>query len=116
MTVYLFGQAMNPIIRSDGSPKFAMAATLAGAVANITLDPVAIFILGWGIKGTAIATVAGQILTAALSLGYFFHMRSVRLCRKSFRLGGVIGQFLPWDLPAFSASFPWCWPWQSSTI
>lgn len=32
---YMFGQAMNPIIRSDGSPKFAMASTLAGAVVNI---------------------------------------------------------------------------------
>lgn len=105
MTVYLFGQAMNPIIRSDGSPKFAMAATLAGAVANITLDPVAIFILGWGIKGTAIATVAGQILTAALSLGYLFHMRSGRLCRKSFRLGGVIGQFLPLGFTSFLSQF-----------
>ena len=36
----MFGQAMNPIIRSDGSPKFAMASTLAGAVANIILDPI----------------------------------------------------------------------------
>ena len=37
---YMFGQALNPIIRSDGSPKFAMASTLAGAVLNIILDPV----------------------------------------------------------------------------
>ena len=37
---YMFGQAMNPVIRADGSPKFAMASTLAGAVANIILDPV----------------------------------------------------------------------------
>ena len=35
---YMFGQAMNPIIRSDGSPKFAMASTLAGALVNIILD------------------------------------------------------------------------------
>ncbi len=39
---YMFGQAMNPIIRSDGSPRFAMAATLAGAAANIVLDPILI--------------------------------------------------------------------------
>ncbi len=36
---YMFGQAMNPIIRSDGSPKFAMAATVSGAIANVILDP-----------------------------------------------------------------------------
>ena len=41
---YMFGQAMNPIIRSDGSPKFAMASTLAGAAVNIVLDPVFIFV------------------------------------------------------------------------
>ena len=37
---YMFGQAMNPIIRADGSPRFAMISTLAGAVLNIILDPV----------------------------------------------------------------------------
>ena len=37
---YMFGQALNPIIRSDGSPKFAMASTLAGALVNIILDPI----------------------------------------------------------------------------
>ena len=40
---YMFGQAMNPIIRSDGSPKFAMVSTLAGAILNIILDPIFIF-------------------------------------------------------------------------
>ena len=45
---YMFGQAMNPIIRSDGSPKFAMASTLAGALVNLVLDPVFIFGFQWG--------------------------------------------------------------------
>ena len=40
---YMFGQAMNPVIRADGSPKFAMASTVAGAVLNIILDPIFIF-------------------------------------------------------------------------
>ena len=39
---YVFGQAMNPVIRADGSPKFAMFSTLAGAVANIKLVPLLI--------------------------------------------------------------------------
>lgn len=83
---YIFGQAMNPIIRSDGSPKFAMAATLAGAVVNIILDPVFIFGLQWGMMGAAVATVLGQILTAILSIGYLCRMRSVTLDRSCFRL------------------------------
>lgn len=41
---YMFGQAMNPIIRADGSPKFAMISTVAGAVINIILDPIFIFV------------------------------------------------------------------------
>ena len=66
---YMFGQAMNPIIRSDGSPRFAMVSTVAGAVANIILDPIFIFPLKLGMMGAAVATVAGQILTAGLAAG-----------------------------------------------
>lgn len=55
---------MNPVIRADGSPKFAMASTLAGALVNIILDPVFIFVLRWGMMGAAVATVADQIVTA----------------------------------------------------
>ena len=81
---YMFGQAMNPIIRSDGSPKFAMLSTVAGAVTNIILDPIFIFPLGWGMMGAAVATVIGQILTAVLALWYLFHMKAVNLGKSSF--------------------------------
>ena len=83
---YMFGQAMNPIIRSDGSPKFAMISTLAGAVVNIILDPVFIFVFKWGMMGAAIATVLGQILTAVLAIWYLCHMKAVRLEAGSFRI------------------------------
>ena len=83
---YMFGQAMNPLIRSDGSPRFAMGATLAGALVNIVLDPIMIFIFRWGMMGAAVATVLGQVLTAALSVWYMRRMRTVRLSRESFGL------------------------------
>ena len=83
---YMFGQAMNPVIRSDGSPRFAMGATLAGALVNIVLDPIMIFILRWGMMGAAVATVLGQVLTAVLSVWYMRRMRTVRLSRGSFGL------------------------------
>lgn len=67
---YMFGQTLNPIIRSDGSPRFAMISTLAGAVVNIILDPVFIFGFRWGMMGAAVATVLGQILTAVLAVWY----------------------------------------------
>lgn len=99
---YMFGQAMNPIIRSDGSPQFAMAATLAGAVTNIILDPIFIFVCKWGMMGAAVATVLGQILTAALSVWYLCHMKAVRLERGSFRVHGCLAvKYLPLGLCSF---------------
>ena len=101
---YIFGQAMNPIIRSDGSPKFAMVSTLAGAVVNLILDPVFLFVFRWGMMGAAVATVLGQILTAALSIWYLCHMKAVRLERKSFGLYGcLMKKFLPLGLTSFLA-------------
>lgn len=92
---YMFGQAMNPIIRSDGSPRFAMAATLAGAVTNAILDPIFIFPLKMGMMGAAVATVIGQVLTAALSLWYLCRMKTVKLQKSSFGFyGRLMKQFL----------------------
>ena len=87
---YMFGQAMNPIIRADGSPRFAMVSTLAGAAVNIVLDPIFIFTLRWGMMGAAVATVLGQVLTAALALRYLLHMKQVRLKKADFPLSGSI--------------------------
>ena len=75
---YMFGQAMNPIIRADGNPKFAMVSTLAGAVANIILDPIFIFGCKWGMMGAAVATVIGQVITAGLAVWYIFQMKLIR--------------------------------------
>lgn len=82
---YVFGQAMNPVIRSDGSPKFAMASTLAGAVINLILDPVFIYVMRWGMMGAAVATVLGQVVTAAMAIWYLCHMKAVKLNKNSFR-------------------------------
>ena len=80
----MFGQAMNPVIRADGSPKFAMASTLAGAVCNIILDPIFIFVFKWGMMGAAVATVIGQIITAALALWYIGYMKTIKPSSKDF--------------------------------
>ena len=99
---YMFGQALNPIIRSDGSPRFAMASTLAGAVVNMILDPVFIFLFRWGMMGAAVATVLGQILTAVLAIWYLCHMKAVRLERASFRVHGALAKkYLPLGICSF---------------
>ncbi len=85
---YMFGQAMNPVIRADGSPRFAMISTLAGAVLNIILDPIFIFTFRWGMMGAAVATVLGQVVTAVLAIWYLTHMRLVKSAKGDFRLDG----------------------------
>ena len=83
---YMFGQCVNPIIRGDGNPRFAMIATISGACVNIVLDPIFIFVFKWGMMGAAIATVAGQVLVAALSVWYLFHMQVLQPSKKDFGL------------------------------
>ena len=89
---YMFGQAMNPVIRSDGSPRFAMVSTLAGAAVNIVLDPIFIFGFKWGLMGAAVATVMGQVLTAVLAVWYLFHMKAVHLKKTSFKLSAKLSR------------------------
>ena len=101
---YMFGQAMNPIIRSDGSPKFAMVSTVMGAVLNIILDPIFIYVFKWGMMGAAIATVIGQVATAVLAAWYLFHTKAVKLEKSSFKLDiRLDGEFLALGVCSFLA-------------
>ena len=99
---YMFGQAMNPVIRADGNPKFAMVSTLAGAVINIILDPVFIFVFKWGMMGAAVATVIGQVATALLAVWYLLHMKVIRPAKTDFALSGsVCGRMLTLGITSF---------------
>lgn len=101
---YMFGQAMNPVIRADGSPKFAMISTLAGAVANIILDPIFIFAFKWGMMGAAVATVIGQVITALLAVLYLCRAKTVKIKRADLRPSGkIIGRTLSLGLCSFLA-------------
>ena len=102
--IYVFGQAINPIVRSDGSPKFAMACMLADALTNVVGDPIAIFVCKGGVVGAAIATVLGQLVTAGMSVWYLCHTKILRLEPADFRLSGrILGAFLPLGLCSFLA-------------
>ena len=99
---YMFGQAMNPIIRADGSPQFAMVSTLAGAALNIILDPIFIFGFRWGMMGAAVATVIGQLVTAALAVWYLLHMKIIRPEKGDYRLkGSICGRTLTLGMTSF---------------
>ena len=99
---YMFGQAMNPIIRADGNPKFAMISTLAGAVINIILDPIFIFICEWGMMGAAVATVIGQVATALLAVWYLLHMKIIKPAHGDYALRGhICGRTLALGITSF---------------
>ncbi len=99
---YMFGQTINPIIRSDGSPKFAMFSTTIGAFVNLILDPVFIYVFKMGMKGAAIATVLGQIFTALLSIWYLFNLKTIKLNKKDFKLESkLIRKFVPLGISSF---------------
>ena len=99
---YMFGQAMNPIIRADGSPKFAMISTLAGAVINIIFDPVFIFCFKWGMMGAAVATVIGQVVTAALAVWYLLNMKIIKPSKSDYALrGDICGRTLTLGITSF---------------
>ena len=99
---FIFGNAVNSIIRADGSPQFAMLSTLIGCIINVIFDPIAIFVLGWGMRGAALATIAGQIVTAVLSAGYLTRMKAVKLQKSCFRLSaGLLKQILPLGISSF---------------
>lgn len=83
--VYMLGYMLNSVIRADGSPAFAMFATVAGALTNIVLDPIFIFVFDWGIQGAAWATIAGQILTLIISVIYLTRTKTFRLKIASFK-------------------------------
>lgn len=101
---YMFGQAMNPVIRADGSPKFAMLSTLVGAVINIILDPIFIFSLKLGMMGAAVATVIGQIATAIFAIAYLINAKIIKPKKSDLKLDGkIVSKTLSLGLCSFLA-------------
>lgn len=81
---YLLLSVMNSMIRADGSPTYAMIAMLTGAILNIALDPLFIFVFHLGIKGAAYATVIGQVASFIMCALYFRKPKNFTLSKSSF--------------------------------
>ena len=82
----MIGTTLNSIIRADGSPKYSMTTMVLGAILNIILDPIFIFVFKMGVEGAAIATVISQILTFALNVCYIKKFKSIEINKESFKL------------------------------
>ncbi len=100
--VYMLANGMNAIIRADGSPGFSMASTLIGAITNIILDPIFIFVFKWGIAGAAWATVIGQCLSLIVSVIYFTKTKTFKLSLSSFKVNfGIFSNVIKLGISTF---------------
>lgn len=70
------------LVRADRSPSYSMACMLSGAIINTILDPIFIFVCGWGIKGAAVATILGQIVSGVMIIIYFSKMSRMKLTKE----------------------------------
>jgi len=87
VVLHEFAMSSNGIIRAEGNARVAMISMFIGALLNIALDPIFIFVLGMGVRGAAIATVISQAVTTLYLLHYFLSGKSsLRIRVKNFLL------------------------------
>lgn len=77
----LFTSAASMIIRADGSPSYSMFCTVSGAVLNVFLDWLFMFVFQWGLEGAALATAISQITGAILCIVYFPRFKTFPITR-----------------------------------
>lgn len=82
----MIGTTLNSIIRADGSPKYSMASMVTGAILNIILDPIFIFVFKMGVEGAAIATTMSQFVTFAMNVAYLRRLKTIKITKKDIRL------------------------------
>ncbi|MBO5478478.1 MAG: MATE family efflux transporter [Clostridia bacterium] len=81
----MIATTLNSIIRADGSPKYAMISMIIGAILNIILDPIAIFVFDMGIKGAALATIISQFVNFLINAIYLKKFKTIKITKESFK-------------------------------
>ena len=82
----MIGTTLNSIIRADGNPRYAMTSMITGAILNIILDPIFIFVFKMGVEGAAIATVISQFVTFLMNILYIKKFKSIKMQKQDFKL------------------------------
>ena len=82
----MIGTVLNAVIRADGSPKYSMMSMITGAVLNIILDPIFLFVLKMGVEGAAIATAISQFVTFLLNILYIRKFKTIKITKESLKL------------------------------
>ena len=93
--------SMSSIIRADGSPAYSMIMLVVGAIINIILDPIFIFVFDMGVAGGAIATVISQIISFIIAIIYLWKVKSVTLKKEYFKIDKSILRILSLGLSSF---------------
>ncbi len=75
----IFSHGISGLIRSDGSPAYAMLCNVSGTLLNMLLDWLFIIVFPWGVQGAALATLVGEAVAFFLCLNYFFRFKSFRM-------------------------------------
>ena len=102
----MISAAINSMIRADGSPKYAMFSMVIGAILNVILDPVLIFVFDMGVQGAAIATIIGQIASFVVSVVYMPRFKSICPHVAAFRLSAkTCGNIVTFGLSSFITQF-----------
>ena len=102
----MISAAINSMIRADGSPKYAMFSMVIGAIINVVLDPLLIFVFHMGVQGAAIATVIGQVASFIVSVVYMLKFKTVHPNAAAFRLNGkTCGNIVTFGLSSFITQF-----------
>lgn len=98
----MIGTTLNSIIRADGNPRYAMTSMLTGAILNIILDPIFIFVFKMGVQGAAIATVISQFITFIINVLYIKKFKSVKIQKQDFKPRfNLIGQVAMLGISSF---------------
>lgn len=97
----LIYSSFSSVIRADGSPKYSMIMLVIGAIINIILDPIFIFGFNMGVKGGALATIIGQIVSFVIAIIYLFKIKSVKLTRNDFKLDKDVFRILALGISSF---------------
>lgn len=82
----IVGTSLNSIIRADGSPKYSMISMVSGALLNVILDPIFIFVFHMGVAGAAFATIISQIVTFILNILYIKKFKSISITKDVYKL------------------------------
>ncbi len=110
MRIILYGNitqhlylGMNEMIRASGNPRKSMAIMLTSVAVNLVLNPLFIFMFGWGIKGSAAATVISQFIAFLIALSHFCSKKSfLRFKREAFHFDWkIVGNILSIGLAPF---------------